>query len=120
MLFLIKSVLKEITSDYIITTKIIDAVTDFTFKLNYTSIFTLNINSIRAHFVDLVIYLSFIKEHFNVIILTETWLLTDFNYTLNGFVCINSIGIFYKCDGVTIMTKYHNNSKCQYKYNSFL
>lgn len=93
MPFLIKNTLKEITSDYIITTKIIDVISDFTFKLNYIYIFTLNINSIRAHFDNLVTYLSSIKEHFDVIILTETWLLTDFNYAL--WFCLYKLYLYF-------------------------
>lgn len=31
--------------------------------------------------------------------------MTGLNYTLNGFVCINSIGIFKKCDAVTKFVK---------------
>lgn len=64
--------LKAITSDHITTTKIIDAETNFTFKLNYISIFTLNKNTIIVHFLDLVTYSSSIKEHFDVIIFTAT------------------------------------------------
>jgi len=109
MLFLNKNILKEIISDHIITTKIIDSITDFTFKLNYISTFNLNINIIKAHFDDLATYLSSIKEHFDVIIWTETWVLMDFSYILNDFISINSIGIFNKCDGVTILVK--NNIK---------
>lgn len=89
MPFINKNILKEIASDNIITTKIIDAISDFTFKPNYITTFTLNINSISAHFDELTVYLSSMKKNVDIIILTETWLLTDFNYILNGFVCIH-------------------------------
>lgn len=49
--------------------------------------------------------LSSIKSHFYIIVLCETWLLNDFEYTLNGNKSFNSFGTLNKSDGVTVFIK---------------
>lgn len=83
----------------------INSLNDITLNNNDFSIFQLNISSISAHFNKLVALLNSVKNYFSIIILCETWLVYDFEYKLNGYITINSLGTFNKCDGVTILVK---------------
>jgi len=75
-------------------------------KLDDTfSIFQINISSISAHFNDMTILLSSVKNYFNIIILCKTWLSYDYEFKLNGYKTINSLGTLNKSDGVTVLIR---------------
>lgn len=83
----------------------IDSIADILISNNNLSIFQLNISSINAHIIDLTALLSTVKYFFSIIVLCETWLINDFEFNLNGYKTINSVGNFNKGDGVTIFIK---------------
>jgi len=45
------------------------------------------------------------KSNFDIVVLTETWLLYDFNFELSGYQTIISLSIINKNDGVTVSFK---------------
>lgn len=65
----------------------------------------MNIRSINANLDKLILLLSSVSDKFDVIILSETWMFIEFNYILNGYCTINSLGELNKNDGVTIFIK---------------
>ncbi|KAF0706991.1 Reverse transcriptase domain-containing protein, partial [Aphis craccivora] len=71
------------------------------------NIFSMNIRSINCNFDELVLMLSSMDDSFDILILSETWLLVDFNFVLNGYYNINSLGHINKSDGVTIFSITH-------------
>lgn len=90
---------------YNVNCSYIDSLTDILIQNNNLSIFQLNVSSINAHINDLTALLSTMKYFFNIIVLYETWLIHDFEFNLNGYKTINSVGTFNKSDGVTIFIK---------------
>lgn len=62
-------------------------------------------SSINKHFYELVTYKRSLRKSLYIIILTETWLLTYFNFTKNGFVGFKSTGTCNKSNGVNILLK---------------
>jgi len=91
--------LNNIKSNYV------DSIADIILLDNTFSIFQINISSISAHFNDLTILLGSVKNYFNIIILCETWLLNDYEFKLNGYTTINSLGTLNKSDGVTVLIR---------------
>jgi len=64
---------------------------DKTLSNNSFSVFQINISSIKAQFNDAVALLG-PNNYFSVIVLCDTWLLNDFEFKLNGYTTINSLG----------------------------
>lgn len=91
--------LNNIKSNYV------DSIANITLLDDTFSIFKINISSISAHFNDLTILLSSVKNYFNIIILCETWLLYDYEFKLNGYKTINSLGILNKSSGVPVLIR---------------
>ncbi|KAF0747865.1 Uncharacterized protein FWK35_00020961 [Aphis craccivora] len=54
----------------------------------------LNIRSIFENFDELVLMLNSNNSNFDIIVLTETWLLYDFHFELNGYHTVNSLDIY--------------------------
>lgn len=79
---------------------------------NTLSLFSLNIRSIRLHFDELTLYLNSHHFNFGIIVLSETWLLSDFKLNLQGYKTINSIGTLNKSDGITILIKENIKLSC--------
>jgi hypothetical protein len=44
-------------------------------------------------------------QSFEIIILTETWLIVDLNFDINGYKTYHSLGLLNKADGVTIFIR---------------
>jgi len=88
-----------------VKTYYIEDLSSHSFSINSINIFSMNIRSIKANFDELVLMLSTMNNSFDIIILSETWLTIDFNFVLNGYCTINSLGELNKCDGVTIFIK---------------
>jgi len=63
----------------------VNSLNDILLNKNDFSIFQLNISCINAHFNELVALLSSVKKYLSIIILSETWLIYDFEYKLNGY-----------------------------------
>jgi len=78
--------------------KIVNVVSFFHIHLLYLS-------SIFANFDELVLMLNSNGSNFDVILLSETRLLYDFNFELNGYHIVNSLDIINKNDGVTVFFK---------------
>jgi len=68
------------------------------------TVFQINISSIKVYFNDVVALLGSVKNLFSVV-LCETWLLNDFEFKLNNYKTINSLGTLNKCDGVTVLVR---------------
>jgi len=83
---------------------------------NTLSVFSLNIRSIRLHFDELTLYLKSHNSNFDIIVLSETWLLCDFKLNLKGYLTINSIGTLNKSDGITILIKENIKINCINSY----
>lgn len=83
----------------------VDSINNFILNKGEFSIFQINISSISAHFSDLAILLGSVESYFDIIVLCETWLLNDYQFKLNGYSTINSLGIFNKSDGVTALIR---------------
>jgi len=79
----------------------IDSISNTLIPNNNLSIFQLNMSSINAHLNYLIALLSTVEYFFSIIVLCETWLIKDFEFNLNGYKTINSVGTFNKSDGVT-------------------
>jgi len=83
----------------------VDSINNIVLHKGDFSIFQINISSIIAHFNDLGILLGSVESYFDIIVLCETWLLNDYQFKLNGYKTINSLGIFNKSDGVTVLIR---------------
>jgi len=83
----------------------VDSINNIVLHKGDFSIFQINISSISAHFNDLAILLGSVVSYFDIIVLCETWLLNDYQFKLNGYKTINSLGIFNKSDGVTVLIR---------------
>ncbi|KAF0688784.1 Helitron like N domain-containing protein, partial [Aphis craccivora] len=83
----------------------VDSLVDIPLSNDSFSVFQINISSIKAHFNDVVTLLGSVNNLFSVIVLCETWLLNDFEFKLNGYKTINSLGTLNKCDGVTVLVR---------------
>ena len=74
---------------------------------NYFSVFSMNLRSCRKNFPSMLSYLNVLCHKFTILILVETWLTADCDYTFNipGFNQINiyksnfggGIKVFYHC-----------------------
>lgn len=100
-----KYVIKDINNVNYIGTKYIEDLSSFNYGIDNINVFALNIRSIFANFDELVLLLNSSNSNFDIIVLTETWLLYDFKFELNGYNIINSLGIINKNDGVTVFIK---------------
>jgi len=82
----------------------VDCIDDIQFKNNCLSVFSMNINSLKAHIYELIIYLiNSINNRFDVIVLSETWMKDEYNIKINGYQMFHSLGIINKFDGVSIL-----------------
>lgn len=100
-----KHIIKDIHNLNYINTKYIENLSSFNYGNNNINVLSLNIRSIFANFDELVLMLNSNNSNFDIIVLTETWLLYDFNFELNGYHTVNSLGIINKNDGVTVFIK---------------
>lgn len=100
-----KYIIKNINSLNYINTKYIEDLSSFNYGNDNINVIALNIRSIFANFDELVLMLNSNNSNFDIIVLTETWLLYDFNFELNGYHTVNSLGIINKNDGVTVFIK---------------
>lgn len=98
-------ILKDVHNLNYINTKYIENLSSLKYGNNNINVFSLNIRSIFANFDELVLMLDSNDSNFDIIVLTETWLLFDFNFKLNGYHTINSLGKINKNDGVTVFIK---------------
>jgi hypothetical protein len=83
----------------------VDSINNIILHRGEFSIFQFNISSIIAHFNDLKILLGSVESFFDIIVLCETWLLNDYQFKLNGYIIINSLGNFNKSDGFTVLIR---------------
>jgi hypothetical protein len=88
-----------------INSNYVDSIADIPLLNGNLSFFQINIRSINNHFNELAMLLGSIKNYFSIIVLCETWLLNDVEFTLNGYKSINSLGTLNKSDGVSKLIK---------------
>lgn len=98
-------IIKDINRLNNISTKYIEDLSSFNYGIDNINVLALNIRSIFANFDELVLLLNSNNSNFDIIVLTETWLLYDFKFELNGYNIINSLGKINKNDGVTVFIK---------------
>jgi len=51
----------------------------------------MNIRSLKANIDELLLLLNSINHRFDVIVLSETWLNEDYDFTINDYVAIHSL-----------------------------
>lgn len=92
----------------------------FTVNKNF-KIFHTNIRSLAMNFDELEIFLSRIQNGFDVIVLTESWNITNLdNFTLEGYVNYYNNSTFNQNDGVVVFLRkehVHSVIKVEYKNN---
>ncbi|KAF0769928.1 Reverse transcriptase domain-containing protein, partial [Aphis craccivora] len=72
-------------------------------SLNDFTVFTINIRSFLANIDELLILLNTINHKFDIVVLTETWLNMDINFTINGYTLVNSLCTINKTDGLSVL-----------------
>jgi len=83
----------------------INSISDTLIPDNNLSIFQLNMSNINAHLNYLIALLSTEEYFFSIIVPCKTWHIKDFEFNLNGYKTINSVGTFNESDDVTIFIK---------------
>lgn len=85
------------------------------FTQNSLSIFSMNIRSIFCHFDEFLVLISTIKDTFDIIILSETWVNYNCELTINGYVGFHYSGSLNKADGLSMFVhKRFNVSNINY------
>lgn len=85
-----------------IDTSFVNNLSDINFKLNSLSIFSMNIRSISCHFDEFLVLLSTVKDKFDIIILSETWVNYNCELTINGYMGFHCSGSLNKADGLSM------------------
>lgn len=88
-----------------VITSEIDSISNIYYNNISLSLLSLNIRSIRAHFVELSLLLNSVDYKYNVLCLSETWLLEEVNFALNGYKSFISLGTLNKSDGIYVLVR---------------
>lgn len=95
------SILNDINCINEINSIYVDDLINVTFNDNNINVFWVNICSINTNLDKLIWMFSSISDKFDVMILCETWMCTDFNYILNVYCTINLLEKLNKNDMIT-------------------
>lgn len=81
---------------------------EFGHTANSLSFFHLNIRSFHRNIDETLVFLNSLRYEFSVIVLTETWLLSESDYiNVDGYVPFHSVRGDRRGGGVTILVREH-------------